>query len=157
MWVRSLGWEDPLEEDIATHYSILAWKSPWTEEPVRLQSVGLQRVGHDKTAYIYIYIHTHTHTHSSRGDLEITQVPNTDSFLKKTPHSGYDVHAKWLQLSPTLCDPMDCSPPGSSIHGILQARILEWVAMPFSRGLSKPRDRTCISVSCTGWRPALDH
>ena len=40
---------------------------------------------------------------------------------------------------------MDCSPPGSSVHGILQARILEWVAMPFSRGLSWPKDRTCIS------------
>ena len=37
------------------------------------------------------------------------------------------------QLCPTLCDPMDCSPPGSSVHGILQARILEWVAVPFSR------------------------
>ena len=38
------------------------------------------------------------------------------------------------QLCPTLCDPMDCSPQGSSVHGILQARILEWVAMPFSKG-----------------------
>ena len=43
---------------------------------------------------------------------------------------------------PTLCDPMDCGPSGSSVHGILQARILEWVAIPFSRGSSKPRDRT---------------
>ena len=40
----------------------------------------------------------------------------------------------------TLCDPMDCSPPGSSVHGILQARILEWVAISFSRGSSQPRD-----------------
>ena len=40
----------------------------------------------------------------------------------------------------TLCDPMDYSPPGSSVHGILQARILVWVAMPFSRGSSQPRD-----------------
>ena len=40
----------------------------------------------------------------------------------------------------TLCDPMDCSPPGSSVLGILQARILEWVAIPFSRGSSQPRD-----------------
>ena len=45
----------------------------------------------------------------------------------------------------TLCDPMDCSSPGSSIHGILQARILEWVAIPFSRGSSRPRDRTQVS------------
>ena len=44
--------------------------------------------------------------------------------------------AQSLQLCPTLCDPMDCSPPGSSVHGILQARILEWVAMPSSRGSS---------------------
>ena len=44
--------------------------------------------------------------------------------------------AKSLQSCPTLCNPMDCSPPGSSIHGILQARILEWVSMPSSRGSS---------------------
>ena len=46
---------------------------------------------------------------------------------------------------PTLCDPTDCGPPGSSVHGILQARILEWVAIPFSRGSSWPRDGTRVS------------
>ena len=46
---------------------------------------------------------------------------------------------------PTLCDPMDCSPPGSSVHGILQARILEWGAISSSRGSSRPRNRTQIS------------
>ena len=46
-WVRSLGWEDPLEEDMATHSSILAWRIPWTEEPGELQSIGSERVGHD--------------------------------------------------------------------------------------------------------------
>ena len=45
----------------------------------------------------------------------------------------------------TLCDPRDCSLPGSSLHGILQARILEWVAMPSSRGSSRPRDGTRVS------------
>ena len=45
----------------------------------------------------------------------------------------------------TLCNPTDCSPPGSSVHGILQARILEWVAISFSRESSQPKDRTCIS------------
>ena len=49
------------------------------------------------------------------------------------------------QLCPTLCDPMDCSPPGSSVHGIFQPRILEWVAISFSRGSSWPRDRTRVS------------
>ena len=45
--VQSLGWEDPLEKEMATHSSILAWKIPWTEEPGNLQSVGLQRVRQD--------------------------------------------------------------------------------------------------------------
>ena len=59
------------------------------------------------------------------------------------------MHAKSLQLCPVLCDTMDYSPPGASVHGILQARILEWVAMPSSRGSSQPRDQTCISyISC---------
>ena len=53
--------------------------------------------------------------------------------------------AKSLQSCPTLCDPLDGSPPGSPIPGILQARILEWVAMPFSRGSSQPEDRTGVS------------
>ena len=55
------------------------------------------------------------------------------------------VRSKPLQSCPTPCDAMHCSPPGSSVHGILQARILEWVAMPSSRGSSWPRDRSCIS------------
>ena len=56
---------------------------------------------------------------------------------------------KSLQSCPTLCDPVDCSPPGSSVHGILKARILEWVAMPSSWGSSWPWDQTCVPcVSC---------
>ena len=54
------------------------------------------------------------------------------------------------QLSPTLCDPMDCSPPVSSVHRILQARVLEWVAVPLSKGSSRPRDR--LRVSCIAGR-----
>ena len=46
-WVQSLGWKDPQEKETATHSSVLAWRIPWTEEPGRLQSLGLQRVGHD--------------------------------------------------------------------------------------------------------------
>ena len=67
------------------------------------------------------------------------------------------MHAKSLQSYPTLCNPMDHSLPGSSVHGILQARILEWDAMPFSRESSGPRDLACISyVSCIG-RQVLYH
>ena len=46
-WVRALGWEDPLEQEMAIYSSTIAWKIPWTEEPGRLQSMGSQRVGHD--------------------------------------------------------------------------------------------------------------
>ena len=61
------------------------------------------------------------------------------------------------QSCPTLCDPMDCCPPGSSVLGILQARIPEWVCMPSSRGSSRPRDRAHVScVSYTG-RQILYH
>ena len=57
--------------------------------------------------------------------------------------------AKSLQSCLTLCHPMDCSPPASTAHGILQARILEWIVMPSSRGSFRPRDQTGISyVSC---------
>ena len=49
------------------------------------------------------------------------------------------------QLCPILCNPMNCSPPGSFLHGILQARILEWVAIAFSRASSRPRDQTWVS------------
>ena len=63
------------------------------------------------------------------------------------------VRAKLLQLCPTLCDPMDCSPPGSPVHGILQAGTLEWAALPSSRASSRLRDRT--HVSCIAGRQIL--
>ena len=47
MWVPSLDWDDPVKKEMATHSSILAWEIPWTEEPGRLQSMGLQRIRHD--------------------------------------------------------------------------------------------------------------
>ena len=59
------------------------------------------------------------------------------------------MHAKLLQLYLTLCNPMDCSPPSSSVHGILQAKILEWVVISSSRRSSQPRDWTWVSCgSC---------
>ena len=54
------------------------------------------------------------------------------------------------QLCPTLCVSMDCSPPGLSVHGILQAKILEWVVIPFSRGSPQPRDRTLVPTLQAG-------
>ena len=70
--VRSLGREDPLEEEMATHSSILAWRIPWTEEPGRLQSTGSQRVGHD------CITNTH-HTHNFlTGPLVLWHPPGTN-------------------------------------------------------------------------------
>ena len=57
------------------------------------------------------------------------------------------MYAKSLQLCPALCDPMDCSPPGSSIHGLLQTRILEWVAIPSCRDLPNPGMETASPVT----------
>ena len=71
------------------------------------------------------------------------------NFIKSTyfyPFSWFLITKSWL----TLCDPMDCSMPGSSVHGISQARILEWVAISFCRGSSWPKDGT--QVSCIAGR-----
>ena len=69
--------------------------------------------------------------------------------MYKESHKAVLYCARSLQSCKTLCNPMDCSQPGSSVHGILQARILGWVAMPFSRGSSQSRDQAHISyVSC---------
>ena len=57
----------------------------------------------------------------------------------------FESESEVAQLCPTLCDPMDCSLRGSSTHGIFQARVLEWVAISFSRGSSRPRHRTRVS------------
>ena len=66
-------------------------------------------------------------------------------------------HAKSLQSCLTLSDPTDDGPPGSSLHVILLTRILEWVAVPFSRGSSQPRDRTCLSYASRTGRWVLYH
>ena len=79
-------------------------------------------------------------------------------------HLGHEcVLAESLQSCPTLCNPIDCSLPGSSVHGTLQARILEWVAMPSSRGSSWPRERMSpwlaggLFITSTTWKTHLVH
>ena len=62
--VRSLGREDALEKETATHLTILAWKIPWMEEPGRLQSMGSQRVRHNRATSLSLSTDTHTHTHT---------------------------------------------------------------------------------------------
>ena len=63
-----------------------------------------------------------------------------DKLIPKARGLEHSMHAKVVQLYLTPCEPVDCSPPGSSVHGILQARILEWVAISSSRGSSRLRD-----------------
>ena len=58
---------------------------------------------------------------------------------------GKEGNVKVVQLCLTLCNPMDCSQPGSFVHGVLQVRILEWVVISFSKGSSQPRDQTQVS------------
>ena len=67
------------------------------------------------------------------------------------------VCAKSLQLCLSLCNPMDCSPPGSFVHGVSWARILEWVTIFFSRGSSQPKDRTCVSCLAGGYFTTEPH
>ena len=69
-------------------------------------------------------------------------------FLPLSPQDSHPlvcVYVLVAQSCPTVCDPMDCSPPASSVHGIFQGRILEWVTIPFSGGSSQPRDQTWVS------------
>ena len=74
IWVHFLGQEYPLEKEMPTHFNILAWEIPWTEEPGRLQSLGLQRVRH------YSVTNTHTHPHTLSLSLSVSLV-ETHGFL----------------------------------------------------------------------------
>ena len=85
--------------------------------------------------------------------------PKCDPFVPWFLNNFYQcaVCANSLQSCPTLCTPMNCTPLGAFVHGILQARMLEWVAMPFSRGSSQSRDRTHISYVSWIGRQVLYH
>ena len=74
--VQSMGQEDPLEKGMATHFSILAWRIPWTEEPGRLQSMGSQRVGHDWSDLVCACTHTHNMKCASNLEICFVFIPN---------------------------------------------------------------------------------
>ena len=111
----------------------IPWRREWQPTPVFLPGefhgqrslVGYSPWGCKELEKTEQHSFTFTHTHQA----DVKQC----------------VHVKSLRLCLTLCDPMDCSPPDFSVHGILQAGILEWGAMPSSRGSSRPRDQTRIS------------
>ena len=108
------GLADPVEEEMATHPSIPAWRTPQAEEPSRLQSMQSQ-------------------------ESDMTQRPRLN---EDHPGFRFQIHVCVFSRSvmSDSCHPMDCSLPGSSVYGVFQARILEWVAISFSRGSSRPTD-----------------
>ena len=122
-----------LFNDTCDHTLCLTWK----KERSFLFSIGTVNLGKKEKAsvdqFVCLCVHTYMDTFISIiGDL-------------------VNYHLMCAQLCPTLCDPMDQGPPGSSVHGILQARILEWVTVLSSRGSSQPRDRNHTScTSCIG-------
>ena len=131
---------------MATHCSILAWRIPWTEDPGGIQSMGSQRARHNCSELALRNMLSQKLQKEKKfktGLQHLLENKNTSNIFQ------YLVYLMCIGLvtsvSLTLCNPMDCSPPGSSVHGILQARMLEWVVMPSSRGSSLPRDRTCGS------------
>ena len=98
--VWSLGWEDPLDEEMTAYSSVLAWKIPWTEEPGGLQSKGLHRIRHD-----WAHIHDWAHRHD---DLEARG-------------GVWGCYCSVTKSGPTLCDHMNCSNPGFPVlHCLLQ-------------------------------------
>ena len=143
-WVRSLSWEDPLEKEMATHSSILAWRIPWTEEPGWLPTVGSQRVEHDWVTDAFTFILSWTWIYilvSLSNSVPLSHFSIFPLFARIFLHllcEKADSHhlsliylivqfqcmcmyAKSLQSCPTLCNPRDCSPPGSFVYRILQA------------------------------------
>ena len=144
--VQFLGQEYPLEEEMVTCSSILTWKIPWTEETDGLQSMGSQRVGHNR-ATEHACMHMCQQVTVSK---ESSRTIYTKSCLGRGKRDIHKYMYTYCILCPTLCNPMDCSLSGSSVHGILQARVLELVAMPSSRGSSRPRYQT--QVSCIAGR-----
>ena len=120
-WVQSLGREDPVEKEMATHSSTLTWKLPWMEEPGRLQSVGLQRVRHDWATKL------------------------NSSIL----HRCFTVYGLpgCSVMSDSFSTPWTLAHEAPLSIGFLRQEY--WVAISSSKGSSQPRDRTCIScVSC---------
>ena len=81
---------------------------------------------------------------SERCELVVTSQFTKETYSLQGAKTACLLHAKSLQSCLTSCNPMDCGPPGSLVHGILQARVLEWVAVPSSMGSSPPWDRTHI-------------
>ena len=111
--------------------NIFGYQSKWTF--ISLTSMPITR-------QLYLYQHPQQWEKARLYIKTMMNFPNQQDHV----HNSC-VHAKLLQLCPILSDSIDCSLPGSCVHGIFQARILEWVAIPFSRGSCWPKDWTSVS------------
>ena len=193
IWVQSLGWKEPLEKEMATHSSIIAWSIPCTEEPGRLQSMGLQRVRHKLNDFhLFLLLLYQLHLRSSGIRPQWLGTPGLQNRVNKRWESNHQILlifsfcAFASQLTPsssreylkcsqqlsvcvcvcvcacvlviqsclTLCDPTDYILPGSSVHGILQARMLEWDAISFSKPTAimlKKNKRCWRQLHCKSW------
>ena len=157
LWVRKIPWRRKWQPTPI----FLLQKIPWTEEPGGLQSIGCHRVRHD---WGHMHAHPSLYIISAAAkslqscptlcdpiDSRPTRLPRPwDSPEKNT---GVGCHfllqrmkvkskSEVAQLCPTLSDPMDCSQPGSAVHGIFQARVLEWGAIAFSHNIHRDTQKT---------------
>ena len=171
-WVQSLGWEDPLEKGKVTHSSILAWRIPWG----RKEYSGLENfhgVAESQTWLSDFHFTSFTCNMFRLCPWWCTYQHFIGFYCSVTLHCKDISHficsfIFWwtfglclccclvAELCLTPCDPMDCSQPDFSVHGVFQARKLEWVAISFSRGSSWPRDQTHISYVASTGRQILD-
>ena len=121
-WVWSLGQEDPLENEMAPHSSILAWRIPWTEKPSRLQSMGSQRVGHDWATSLSL-----NGLREIKGLLKVTQ--------RVSGRAGF-----WAQFDLTFLfgAVKGCWPEGSEIQTHCQASFFSTRTFPLTQTLSTP-------------------
>ena len=138
---------------MATHSSVLVWRIPWTEEAGEVQSIGSQTRLKWLSSHAQCVIGQRILRPPGLHPLQLHPSCTLRGYYREetilalhSPSEAREVAQSCL----TLCDPMDCSLQGSSVHGIFQARVLEWVAISFSRGSSQTRDR--IQVSCIAGR-----
>ena len=135
-------------------------KEIWSKEPVRIRGLHTILIGFPGGASGKEPTCQGRRHKRCRLDPWVGKIPwirewqPTTAFLPENPMAKEPgrlypwSEVNWSEVAqscPTLCDPMDCSLSGSSVHGIFQARVLEWVAISFSRGSSQPRDRTWVS------------
>ena len=153
---------------MATHSSVLAWKTPWMEEPGRLQPMGSRRVGHDWHSMTYFHFSllctgegngsplqgsclenprdgvAQSQTQLNWLSRSSTTLGTTLNILQEESEKEcvcvcVCLSVRFTQSCPTLCNTTECSPPGASVHGIPQARILERAPFSSPGGLPNPR------------------